>query len=92
MPSFAAAVSVAGLFAIYFTARAQNVGEWPPPPTELDVPYALVVTIVLVAHELGRLEPLIGRAVVVLRFYEDLSQAEQEVGVLSDEEIDALAG
>jgi cytochrome c oxidase subunit 3 len=39
----------AGLFAIYFTARAQNVGEWPPPPTELNVPYALVVTIVLVA-------------------------------------------
>jgi cytochrome c oxidase subunit 3 len=39
----------AGLFAIYFTARAQNVGEWPPPPTELDVPYALVVTIILVA-------------------------------------------
>lgn len=39
----------AGLFAIYFTARAQNVGEWPPPPTVLDVPYALVVTIVLVA-------------------------------------------
>ena len=39
----------AGLFAIYFTARAQNEGEWPPPPTHLDVPYALVVTIVLVA-------------------------------------------
>ena len=39
----------AGLFAIYFTARAQNVGEWPPPPTELDVPYALVNTIILVA-------------------------------------------
>ncbi|WP_449301262.1 aa3-type cytochrome oxidase subunit III [Pseudonocardia hispaniensis] len=39
----------AGLFAIYFTARAQHVGEWPPPPTHLDVPYALVVTIVLVA-------------------------------------------
>src|SRR5918998_3547195 len=39
----------AGLFAIYFTARAQNVGEWPPPPTHLNVPYALVVTIVLVA-------------------------------------------
>jgi cytochrome c oxidase subunit III len=38
----------AGLFAIYFTARAQNVVEWPPPPTHLDVPYALVVTIVLV--------------------------------------------
>jgi len=41
----------AGLFAIYFTARAQNPPglSWPPPPTELDVPYALVVTIVLVA-------------------------------------------
>jgi cytochrome c oxidase subunit 3 len=39
----------AGLFAIYFTVRAQTVGEWPPPPTELDVPYALIVTIVLVA-------------------------------------------
>ncbi|MFP5020601.1 aa3-type cytochrome oxidase subunit III [Pseudonocardia phyllosphaerae] len=39
----------AGLFAMYFTARAQNAGPWPTPPTELDVPYALVVTIVLVA-------------------------------------------
>ena len=39
----------AGLFAMYFTVRAQNVGAWPPPPTELNVPYALVVTIVLVA-------------------------------------------
>ena len=34
---------------MYFTVRAQNVGPWPPPPTELDIPYALVVTIVLVA-------------------------------------------
>jgi cytochrome c oxidase subunit 3 len=41
----------AGLFAIYFTARAQNppTATWPPAPTELNVPYALVVTIVLVA-------------------------------------------
>ncbi len=41
----------AGLFAIYFTARAQNPpgNTWPPAPTELDVPYALVVTVVLVA-------------------------------------------
>ncbi len=39
----------AGLFAIYFTARAQNAGAWPPPPTRLNVPYALVVTIILVA-------------------------------------------
>jgi cytochrome c oxidase subunit 3 len=41
----------AGLFAIYFTARAQNPPDatWPPAPTHLNVPYALVVTIVLVA-------------------------------------------
>jgi cytochrome c oxidase subunit 3 len=39
----------AGLFAIYFTARAHNEGTWPPEPTELNVPYALVVTIILVA-------------------------------------------
>jgi cytochrome c oxidase subunit 3 len=41
----------AGLFAIYFTARAQNPPgeEWPPAPTELNVPYALAVTIILVA-------------------------------------------
>ena len=40
----------AGLFAIYFTARAQNPPDLPwPPDTHLDVPYALVVTIVLVA-------------------------------------------
>ena len=41
----------AGLFAIYFTARAQNPPEdtWPPEPTELNVPYALAVTIILVA-------------------------------------------
>ena len=41
----------AGLFAIYFTARAQNPPDatWPPAPTHLDIPYALVVTIVLVA-------------------------------------------
>ena len=39
----------AGLFAIYFTARAQNppTETWPPHPTELNVPYALVVTIIL---------------------------------------------
>jgi cytochrome c oxidase subunit 3 len=39
----------AGLFGVYFTVRAHNVGPWPPPPTELDVPYALIVTIILVA-------------------------------------------
>jgi cytochrome c oxidase subunit 3 len=39
----------AGLFGIYFTIRAQTDGEWPPAPTELNVTYALVFTIILVA-------------------------------------------
>ena len=39
----------AGLFAMYFTARARTPGEWPPPPSELDVPYALVFTLILIA-------------------------------------------
>jgi cytochrome c oxidase subunit 3 len=43
----------AGLFAMFFTVKAQNESEhWPPPPTHLDIPYALVVTIVLVASSL----------------------------------------
>jgi cytochrome c oxidase subunit 3 len=46
----------AGLFAMYFTVKAQNsTGSWPPilastgEPIHLDVPYALVNTIILVA-------------------------------------------
>ncbi|QDQ97899.1 heme-copper oxidase subunit III [Tomitella fengzijianii] len=39
----------AGLFAMYFVARAQATGGWPPEPTELNLPYALVFTIILVA-------------------------------------------
>ncbi len=41
----------AGLFAIYFTARAQVAPTegWPPEPTELNVPYAAAVTAVLIA-------------------------------------------
>jgi cytochrome c oxidase subunit III len=39
----------AGLFAMFFTVKAQNEGHWPPEPTHLNVPYALVVTIILVA-------------------------------------------
>lgn len=38
----------AGLFAMYFTVRAAHPEEWPQPPTELDIPYALVFTIILV--------------------------------------------
>ncbi|MEU4742163.1 heme-copper oxidase subunit III [Actinosynnema sp. NPDC023658] len=39
----------AGLFAMFFTVKAQNEGHWPPEPTELNVPYALFFTIILVA-------------------------------------------
>jgi cytochrome c oxidase subunit 3 len=39
----------AGLFAMYFTARARATDGWPPAPTHLDVPYALVFTLILVA-------------------------------------------
>jgi len=45
----------AGLFAMFFTVKAQNEGEWPPilestgEPIELNVPYALFVTIILVS-------------------------------------------
>jgi cytochrome c oxidase subunit 3 len=40
----------AGLFAMFFTVKAQNAtGKWPPAPTELNIPYALVFTIILVA-------------------------------------------
>src|SRR5688572_24487483 len=39
----------AGLFAMYFTARARATEGWPPEPTELNLPYALVFTIILIA-------------------------------------------
>jgi cytochrome c oxidase subunit 3 len=45
----------AGLFAMFFTVKAQNDGPWPPilestgEPIHLDIPYALVVTIILVS-------------------------------------------
>ncbi len=39
----------AGLFAMYFTARARATEGWPPEPTHLNLPYALTFTIILVA-------------------------------------------
>lgn len=39
----------AGLFAMYFVARAQANGHWPPEPTELNMKLAVPVTAVLVA-------------------------------------------
>ena len=38
----------AGLFAMYFVARAQAHGNWPPPPTELNMAIAVPVTTVLI--------------------------------------------
>jgi cytochrome c oxidase subunit III len=38
----------AGLFAMYFTARGRATEGWPPEPTELNLPYATVFTIILV--------------------------------------------
>ncbi len=38
----------AGLFAMYFTARARSTVGWPQPPTHLDLSYALVFTTILV--------------------------------------------
>ena len=42
----------AGLFAMYFTARARAEDGWPPEPTELNLPYALVFTTILVASSI----------------------------------------
>jgi cytochrome c oxidase subunit 3 len=39
----------AGLFAMFFTVKAQNVGEWPPHPSELNLAYAVPFTVILVA-------------------------------------------
>ncbi|WP_280791053.1 cytochrome c oxidase subunit 3 [Blastococcus sp. CT_GayMR16] len=39
----------AGLFAMYFTARARATEGWPPEPTELNIPYAVVFTLILIA-------------------------------------------
>jgi cytochrome c oxidase subunit 3 len=38
----------AGLFAMYFTARSQAPGEWPPPPTHFNYFQAVSVTAVLI--------------------------------------------
>ncbi|GAA4878089.1 heme-copper oxidase subunit III [Saccharopolyspora cebuensis] len=39
----------AGLFAMFFTVKAQNEGPWPPPPTHLNLGWALPFTVILVA-------------------------------------------
>lgn len=39
----------AGLFAMYFVSKANSGGDWPSHPTELNVPFAATITIVLVS-------------------------------------------
>ena len=39
----------AGLFAVYFTLKAMSPGLWAEQTAKLNVPYALVITIILVA-------------------------------------------
>ncbi len=39
----------AGLFAMYFVSKANSGGEWPSHPTELNVPFAATITIILVS-------------------------------------------
>ncbi len=39
----------AGLFAMYFVSKANSGGEWPSYPTELNVPFAAAITVILVA-------------------------------------------
>ena len=46
--AFQRADVLCGLFAMYFTARSQADGEWPPPPTELNLVQAVPVTLVLI--------------------------------------------
>jgi cytochrome c oxidase subunit 3 len=42
----------AGLFAMYFTARARSTTGWPQPPTQLHVGYALAFTLILVVSSI----------------------------------------
>ncbi|KAH8389064.1 hypothetical protein KR215_006008 [Drosophila sulfurigaster] len=39
----------AGLFAMYFVSKANSGGDWPSHPTELNVPFALLITVILVS-------------------------------------------
>src|SRR3954469_21240165 len=63
----------AGLFAVYFTARAQAGGIWPPPPTELNLYQAVPVTLGLMASsfpcQMGVFAAERGDAFGLLRWY-----------------------
>jgi cytochrome c oxidase subunit 3 len=39
----------AALFAMYFTVRAAHQDDWPMEPTELNLPYATVFTVILIS-------------------------------------------
>ncbi|GAA0563750.1 cytochrome c oxidase subunit 3 [Saccharopolyspora erythraea NRRL 2338] len=39
----------AGLFGMFLSVKAQTAGPWPPPPSELNLPYAVPFTVILVS-------------------------------------------
>ena len=39
----------AGLFAMYFVSKANSGGDWPAYPVHLNVPFAVTITVILVA-------------------------------------------
>ena len=39
----------AGLFAMYFVSKANSGGDWPSYPVHLNVPFAVTITVILVA-------------------------------------------
>ncbi len=63
----------AGLFAMYFTAKAVHGDPWPPPPTELNLPYALFFTVILILSsvtcQLGVFEAVKGNAFGLRRWF-----------------------
>ncbi len=59
----------AGLFAMYFTARSQAGGNWPPEPTELNLALAVPVTLVLIGGlSQALMLPVLGVAALFFRF------------------------
>ena len=39
----------AGLFAMYFVSKANSGGDWPSYPVHLNVPFAVTITVILIA-------------------------------------------
>jgi cytochrome c oxidase subunit 3 len=63
----------AGLFAMFFTVKAQTPGAWPPPPVELDYKVSIPATIILVLSsitcQLGVFRAEVGDVFGMRRWY-----------------------